>query len=130
MRATILALALSCVAGCGSSSTTMTDMAMSMPDMTAAHTDMSQLSCLGLITCLGGCTTATCQQNCQAMASGQAVLDAVGLSNCINMYCLNVDGGADTCMSATDTSPGCKACVSNATQGPQCSSQLQTCATD
>ena len=130
MRASLFALALVCVTGCGSGSTKMPDMGMSAPDMTVA-VDMVKLNCLGLITCIGGCTTTTCQLGCQSRASMVAVLDAEALSNCLSAACsMNLDAGAGSCASATDTSPGCQACVQAAAQGTQCAGALKTCSTD
>jgi hypothetical protein len=119
-----LSLCLFPVAGCGDDSDNG-DMSLA-PDMSA-----SGKNCLGIVTCIMGCTSGDqvkCAMDCAATGSTKGMAGYNALITCAYGICTKPgDGGTAACSSSTDTSSGCTDCLLNAAQSNACSTQLNAC---
>jgi hypothetical protein len=82
-----------------------------------------QIGCSEILTCLNGCTVASCQTNCESQGTMAAQQLFAALDQCVNTTCSsNVGSVCDI------DSPACQTCLQNAeSSSGTCSSQLAAC---
>jgi len=120
--------------GCGDDTTTTTanDMAATA-DLTVGG-DMAKIqTCAAILTCVGACTSASCQTACYTNASSAAQAKFGPFLTCLVETCGPGDGGNGSCANVTDTSAACQTCLGGVFQGAMtagmaCHAEFATCA--
>ena len=119
-------------AGCGDDTTGATADLAAVGDL-AVSSDMLQLSCAEVLSCVHNCgQNEACRQGCidAATADGKSRFDA--FDGCVVQSCSGVDGGSGSCDSPTDHSIGCTTCLQSVaddatTTGRACHAEYADC---
>jgi hypothetical protein len=127
MREALLLLLIVASAGCGDNgSGAPMDLALGNADLAVpGGADLAALSCNGIFTCAGACTSTmstSCAQACLAAGTpmGQAKFQTVAI--CFQKMCATPDGGTGPCVGAGASTSACTECVTS-----KCASQIADC---
>ncbi len=134
MARIVFFLAALTAAGCDDDTTSTTTGDLAAVGDLAVPTDLSQLSCANILSCVAGCgQNLVCQSGCRDAGTtmSKSLYDA--LTGCTAATCAPGDGSAGACMNATDMRPSCLTCLVNAAAAALntsniCHAEYVTCA--